>query len=134
MKSSRRSTQHSAVSSQPRHFRLRIDEIHRQERGTAFSVWAPNARKVSVVGGFNGWDPNAHVLQSRGSSGIWEAFIPDVAKGSLYKFHIASQHNGHIGEKADPFGIFHEQPPRTGSVVWDLEYEWSDTDWMESRG
>ena len=55
-------------------------------------------------------------------------------QGALYKFHIVSHNQGYVGDKADPFGVFHESPPRTASVVWDLEYEWSDTDWMESRG
>ena len=89
------------------------------EAGTVFSVWAPNARKVSVVGSFNGWDNNAHALQPRGSSGIWEGFVPEVAKGSIYKFHIVSHQNDYLTDKADPFGIYHEQPPRTASVVWD---------------
>src|SRR5580693_3023099 len=72
--------------------------------GTVFSVWAPNARKLSVVGDFNGWNPRSHPLQARGSSGIWEGFIPGAGKGTLYKFHIVSHNQGHVGEKADPFG------------------------------
>jgi 1,4-alpha-glucan branching enzyme len=101
--------------------------------GTTFGVWAPNAREVSVIGNFNHWTPGAHRLYPRGNSGIWEGFIPGAGKGSLYKFHIASLHHGHVGDKADPFGIFHEKPPRTASVIWDLEYQWADADWMAKR-
>ncbi|HXM22597.1 MAG TPA: 1,4-alpha-glucan branching protein GlgB [Terriglobales bacterium] len=103
------------------------------EQGTCFSLWAPNAREVTVIGSFNGWDPRSHPLRARGSSGIWEGFIPEVAKGSVYKFHIVSQHHGHVVDKADPFGLLHEKPPRTASVVWDLEYQWADHDWMQKR-
>src|SRR5947208_1782687 len=104
------------------------------EAGTVFSVWAPNAQKVSVIGNFNDWNVNSHRLEPKGSSGIWEGFVPAVGKGSLYKFHIVSHNHGQVGDKADPFGVYHEQPPRTASVVWDLDYEWSDQAWMQSRG
>jgi len=104
-----------------------------EEKGTCFGVWAPNAREVSVIGNFNRWDPTAHPLYARGSSGIWEGFLPGVKKGDLYKFHIRSQHHGHIADKTDPFGIWHEKPPRTASVVWDLGYQWLDNDWMQKR-
>src|SRR5438874_2677983 len=103
------------------------------EPGTSFSVWAPNARKVSVIGNFNDWNNNSHLLQSRGSSGIWEGFIPGLDQGTLYKFHIVSHKHDFVTDKADPFGIYHEVPPRTASVVWDLNYEWSDQEWMNSR-
>ncbi len=103
------------------------------ETGTCFSVWAPNAREVSVIGSFNHWHPKMHRLRARGSSGIWEGFIPGVSKGTLYKFHIESHHHGHLVDKADPFGLMHEKPPRTASVVWDLNYEWHDRQWMETR-
>ena len=103
------------------------------EAGTSFSVWAPNAKAVSLIGTFNGWDPRSHPLRARESSGIWEGFIPGVTKGSIYKFHIVSNHHGHLVDKADPFGILHEKPPRTASVVWDLEYQWTDQDWMKNR-
>ncbi len=104
------------------------------ELGTTFGVWAPNARKVSVIGSFNDWNNTSHRLEPRGNSGIWEGFIPGVGKGSLYKFHIVSHSQDHIGDKTDPFGVYHEQPPRTASVVWDLDYEWADSDWKKSRG
>jgi 1,4-alpha-glucan branching enzyme len=104
------------------------------EQGTCFSVWAPNAREVSVIGDFNGWDARTHQLHARGSSGIWEGFIPSIGKGTLYKFRILSQHHRHVADKADPFGIFHEKPPRTASVVWDLGYDWGDREWMGTRG
>jgi 1,4-alpha-glucan branching enzyme len=103
------------------------------EPGTSFSVWAPNAKAVSLIGSFNGWDPRSHPLRARESSGIWEGFIPGVTKGSIYKFHIVSNHHGHVVDKADPFGILHEKPPRTASVVWDLEYQWTDQEWMKNR-
>jgi 1,4-alpha-glucan branching enzyme len=101
--------------------------------GTCFSVWAPNAREVSIIGDFNGWNGEAHQLSPRGSSGIWEGFFPGLGKGTLYKFHIVSQHNGYVADKADPVGIWHENPPRTASVVWNLDYEWKDADWMSGR-
>jgi 1,4-alpha-glucan branching enzyme len=104
-----------------------------EEAGTCFSVWAPSAREVSVMGSFNDWNPHSHPLRSRGSSGIWEGFVPGVGKGALYKFHIASHHHGHIADKADPIALLNEKPPRTASVVWDLEYQWADQGWMETR-
>ena len=103
------------------------------ERGVCFSVWAPNARELSVIGSFNRWDPQAHRLEARGNSGVWEGFVPGVTKGALYKFHVVSRHNGYVGDKADPFGLLHEKPPRTASVVWDLEYDWADGAWMAQR-
>jgi 1,4-alpha-glucan branching enzyme len=101
--------------------------------GTVFSVWAPNARLVSVIGSFNSWSPRTHLLERRGESGIWEGFIPNVTKGALYKFHIESQRHEYQVDKADPLGIWHEKPPRTASVVWDLDYKWGDRDWMGKR-
>ena len=103
------------------------------ERGTCFSVWAPNAREVSVIGSFNQWDEHSDRLAPRGNSGIWEGFAPEAKKGDLYKFRIRSQQNEYVIDKADPFGVRHEEPPRTASVVWDLEYEWSDSEWMQKR-
>ena len=77
------------------------------EAGTCFGVWAPNAREVSVIGDFNGWNGrSSQALQPRGDSGIWEGFLPGIGKGTLYKFHIVSQQNGYIGDKADPVGIY----------------------------
>jgi len=104
------------------------------EAGVVFSVWAPNARSVSVVGEFNEWDTKAHRLTARGSSGIWEGFVPGAKHGALYKFHIESQSHGYHIDKADPIGLLHEKPPRTASVVWDLNYQWNDNDWMQKRG
>ncbi|MGA2355474.1 MAG: 1,4-alpha-glucan branching protein GlgB [Terriglobales bacterium] len=101
--------------------------------GTIFGVWAPNARNVSVVGDFNGWNAQSHQLKARGSSGVWEGFIPGIGKGTLYKFHINSNAEGHETEKADPVGLFSETPPRTASVVWDLDYTWNDSAFLETR-
>ncbi|MGE5252392.1 MAG: 1,4-alpha-glucan branching protein GlgB [Planctomycetaceae bacterium] len=101
--------------------------------GTYFAVWAPDAERVSVVGDFNGWDAMAHPLGSRGQSGIWEGFIPGVRKGAVYKYHIESRFRGYRADKADPFALFSEVPPKTASVVWDLEYAWDDREWMKKR-
>jgi 1,4-alpha-glucan branching enzyme len=107
--------------------------IYNNQPGAIFSVWAPNARTVSVVGTFNSWNPVLNRLESRGSSGIWEGFIPGAIKGALYKFHIESKQHGYRVDKADPIGLLHEKPPRTASVIWDLDYEWGDREWMEKR-
>jgi 1,4-alpha-glucan branching enzyme len=100
--------------------------------GTAFSVWAPSAERVEVIGDFNSW---AHGTQLTpvGDSGIWTGFIPDIGKGALYKYRIHSPHSGFSAEKADPFGFRHEIAPRTASVVWDLDYAWNDERWMQGR-
>ncbi len=101
--------------------------------GTMFAVWAPNARTVNVMGDWNGWDTRSHPLQSRGPSGIWVGFVPEVHKGTKYKYYIRSLHHGYEVEKADPFAIHAETPPHTASIVWDLDYQWSDSEWMGSR-
>jgi 1,4-alpha-glucan branching enzyme len=101
--------------------------------GAIFALWAPNARRVTVIGSFNNWNPTSHQLQPRGSSGIWEGFIPGVTKGALYKFHIDSTQHGYKAEKADPVAILDEKPPRTASVVWDLDYTWNDAAYFHNR-
>ena len=100
--------------------------------GTSFAVWAPGARAVSVVGDFNGWQPGSHPLAPRASSGIWEGFLPDVGAGTLYKY--ASSPTWARCDKADPFALYSEQPPRTASVVWELDHAWGDDDWMAAQG
>src|SRR5450759_2351515 len=102
--------------------------------GTYFAVWAPNAERVFVMGDFNGWDKSAAPLLARGQSGIWEGFVPGLGRGVLYKYHVVSRHNGYQVDKADPFARFDEVPPKTASVVWELDYEWGDQEWMAARG
>ena len=103
------------------------------EDGTYFAVWAPNAHRVSVIGDFNGWDASSHPLHPRASSGIWEGFIPGVRKGLVYKYHIRSNHDGYRVDKTDPFAYLFEVSPNTASVVWDLDYQWEDGQWMAER-
>ena len=120
------------------HFRL-YDKLgahpmeHEGKEGTCFAVWAPDAQKVYVMGDFNGWDKESHPLHPRGKSGIWEGFIPGVGKGANYKYHIASRFHGYRVDKADPFALYSEVPPKTGSIVWNLDYVWGDGEWMENR-
>ncbi|HLM95959.1 MAG TPA: 1,4-alpha-glucan branching protein GlgB [Acidimicrobiales bacterium] len=100
--------------------------------GTAFAVWAPSARSVSVVGDFNGWDHAAHPLDPVASSGIWAGVVPDAAPGHVYKYAVTTT-AGAVLEKADPYAFAAECPPRTGSLVWDLDYDWGDGEWMATR-
>jgi 1,4-alpha-glucan branching enzyme len=101
--------------------------------GTYFSVWAPNAQYISVVGNFNYWDRGTHPLLVRwDGSGIWEGFIPNVGDGETYKYFIKSS-TGEELEKSDPFALRWEEPPRTASIVADTYFEWKDTKWMKDR-
>ena len=103
-------------------------------QGTYFAVWAPSAKKVSVVGDFNHWLEGDHALNVRwDGSGIWEGFIPNVGPGNLYKYKIQSHHNGVVTEKADPYARFCEHPPKTASVVWEEAYTWKDKKWLTQR-
>ena len=101
--------------------------------GTFFSVWAPDAVEVSVIGDFNGWERGKNRLSSTGNSGIWSGFLPGIGKGCVYKYHIVSRYNDYRVDKADPFAFFSETPPKTASVVWDLDYSWGDAEWMKNR-
>ena len=102
--------------------------------GTYFAVWAPSAKSVSVVGDFNYWIEGEHRLNVRwDQSGIWEGFIPNVGKGTVYKYKIHSSNNDIVTEKADPYARRCEHPPQTASVVWEDSYKWKDADWMKTR-
>ncbi len=102
--------------------------------GATFAVWAPNARAVSVIGSFNGWNPAAHPLVPRAdNSGIWEGTIAGVAHGDSYKYRIVSAHDDSHADKADPFALFAESPPHTASRAWTLGYAWGDAEWMRAR-
>ncbi|MBJ7600348.1 MAG: 1,4-alpha-glucan branching enzyme [Candidatus Nephthysia bennettiae] len=116
------------------HFRL-YEKLgsHPVAGGTWFAVWAPNAEWVSIVGDHNGWNGRSDPLQPRGSSGIWEGFIRDIGPGAVYKYQIRSRGSGYRVDKADPFAFRAEVPPKTASVVWDLDYKWDDADWMRNR-
>lgn len=108
---------------------VRVNEV----AGTYFAVWAPNAEQVAVMGEFNDWSKTSHSLSLRGQSGIWERFFPGIGKGTIYKYHVISRYGGYRVDKADPFALYSEIPPKTGSIVWDLAYEWGDQEWMETR-
>lgn len=102
--------------------------------GTHFAVWAPNARRVSVVGDFNGWDGRRHPMRRRGATGVWEMFLPGVAEGAFYRYEIKGPDGRIQPRKADPFGFGSEHPPANASIVRDITgYGWSDDDWMTSR-
>lgn len=106
---------------------------HEGEEGIHFAVWAPGARSVSVVGNFNSWDGRRHQLRSRGSSGVWEIFIPHLGAGELYKFEIHSA-NGDLLSKIDPLAKFAEFRPAIASIVAPLEgYAWKDQQWMSTK-
>ena len=100
--------------------------------GVSFAVWAPNADAISVVGDFNGWDGRSHPMQKRVPSGVWELFVPDVGVGTAYKYRV---HNGgSFNDRSDPYGFAAEVPPRTASLVTNLnDYQWQDADWMQAR-
>jgi 1,4-alpha-glucan branching enzyme len=100
--------------------------------GTAFAVWAPAARSVSVVGDFNSWDGRLHPMRSLGSSGVWELFLPGVEDGARYKYEIRTQ-EGDLRHKADPLAFAAEHPPATNSVVHRPGHAWEDAEWLESR-
>jgi 1,4-alpha-glucan branching enzyme len=102
--------------------------------GTCFAVWAPDAEGMFVVGDFNNWNRGSHPLRPRGVSGIWEGFIPGVLKDTLYKYYVHSRFNGYQVEKADPYALFSEAPPKTASKVCTLDYSWGDDQWMAERG
>jgi 1,4-alpha-glucan branching enzyme len=106
---------------------------HQGVHGTAFAVWAPNARAVSVVGDFNSWDGRLHPMRSLGSTGIWELFLPDVGDGSTYKYEILAA-DGEIRLKADPYAFATEHPPKTASVVFSSQHKWKDKEWTAQRG
>ena len=96
-------------------------------------MWAPNAKKVSVVGDFNGWNGKKNPMRNRGNSGVWEVFAPNIGKGELYKYEIVTADNQTL-LKADPYAFFCETRPKTASIVWDIEScEWGDKQWMKER-
>jgi 1,4-alpha-glucan branching enzyme len=100
--------------------------------GTQFAVWAPNARAVSLIGDFNHWSDSHMPLSREPRGGIWTGFVPNLGQGSVYKYRVFAQ-NGQGFDKQDPYAFYSEIPPRTGSVVWDLEYTWGDAAWLKQR-
>jgi 1,4-alpha-glucan branching enzyme len=100
--------------------------------GTAFAVWAPNARSVRVVGDFNSWDGRLHPMRSLGSSGVWELFVPGAGEGAHYKYELVTA-AGDLVLKADPMAFATEAPPATASVVYASGYRWGDQEWMAGR-
>ena len=102
------------------------------ESGTVFRVWAPAASRVQVVGSFDSWGDGADLAAD--GSGVWHGDLAGVKHGDVYKFRVTGPDGGEPFDKADPFATRAEEPPRTGSVVWGLGYDWDDTDWMEQRG
>jgi len=104
-------------------------------QGVAFAVWAPNARRVSVVGDFNGWDGRRHPMRKRHDAGVWELFVPGVHRDALYKFEIVGAHGDVLPLKTDPIAFSQEAPPSTASRVLGLaEYDWRDDKWIAARG
>ncbi|MSR31139.1 MAG: 1,4-alpha-glucan branching protein GlgB [Gemmataceae bacterium] len=105
-----------------------------QEKGTHFSVWAPGAQQISVVGDFNAWTPGCHPLHAQGKSGIWAGFVANLGPGALYKYHVETDQGGYRVDKSDPFAFAMELAPKTASKIASLDYSWHDAEWMRERG
>jgi len=101
--------------------------------GVQFAVWAPNARRVSVVGNFNEWDGRRHIMRSHPGSGIWDIFIPGLAGGTLYKFEIIDANGQVMPLKHDPYAPYFEQPPGNASIVFQSQFIWSDDEYQEQK-
>lgn len=112
--------------------------LHGGVAGARFAVWAPNARRVSVVGDFNSWDGRRHPMRLRHNAGVWELFVPGLGAGTRYKYEIVSRDGHTLPLKADPCAMQSERPPATASVVADADaidgYAWTDIEWMNTRG
>jgi 1,4-alpha-glucan branching enzyme len=106
---------------------------HGVSKGVRFAVWAPNAKRVSVVGAFNGWDARVHPMHRHPQSGFWELFIPGLAVGEIYKYDVLSQYNNFRIQKSDPYAFAAELRPNTASKVATLDYTWNDAAWLEAR-
>ncbi len=110
---------------------------HEDVVGTGFSVWAPHARAVRVIGDFNGWDGTQYAMRRLDDRGVWELFVPGLHPGTVYKFELLTAgHDGQAAEwvkRADPMARYTEVPPATGSVVGQTLYEWGDAEWMTAR-
>jgi 1,4-alpha-glucan branching enzyme len=106
---------------------------HPTPHGSHFAVWAPNAKRVSVIGEFNRWDADANPLSAAKRAGIWEGFIESARHGAKYQFCVQSARTKYSVRKADPFGAFQDTPPKTASILWNLDYDWGDGEWMQSR-
>ena len=104
------------------------------QQGVRFSVWAPNAKSVSVVGEFNNWDTRVNEMSRIEDGEIWKIFIPGIKEGDIYKYAIMPQHGGPHIMKADPYGYYCEVPPATASRVFDMNhYQWQDQEWQEKK-
>lgn len=116
-------------------YAYRVMGAHKVENGAyRFAVWAPNAKAVSVVGSFNGWNGDANPMRMAGTSGVWEAVVENAKKGDVYKFAVTSR-DGHVNYKADPYAFYAQMRPETASIVWGLEpFKWSDGAYMSARG
>jgi 1,4-alpha-glucan branching enzyme len=102
-------------------------------KGVSFAVWAPSAKRVSVVGNFNHWDGRFHPMRPLGGSGVWELFIPGLGEGELYKFELLDQRD-HLNVKTDPYGTYFEAPPGNAAIVFDPRtYQWGDDAWIGRR-
>jgi len=102
-------------------------------RGVSFAVWAPNAKRVSVVGNFNNWDGRVNVMRKHPTCGVWDIFIPGIYENEIYKYEVKAQDNSII-VKADPLAFYSEKRPNTASVVYDINhYSWNDAGWMNYR-
>lgn len=102
--------------------------------GTLFVVWAPNAKRVSVVGDFNQWDGRRHAMRHHASNGLWEIFLPEVEQGALYKYEIRSSNGELLPLKADPYAFASNHPSEAASMVWPLDqFQWTDSEWMSNR-
>lgn len=107
---------------------------HQGVQGVSFAVWAPNASRVSVVGSFNNWDGRRHMMRPRGSSGIWEIFVPGLTEWDIYKYELTDKSGRLLPLKADPFAFVQEVRPKAGSLVYDINsYEWHDEAWLQQR-
>jgi 1,4-alpha-glucan branching enzyme len=106
---------------------------HPVDGGVSFAVWAPNAERVSVIGEWNGWSPDASPLRPIDGTGVWHGVVAKARAGHVYKYRIVSRVDGYVAEKADPYGFMHETPPQTASIVTKNAYVWKDAAWLAAR-